>query len=842
MMKKRKWLAVLLCLLLCLCVPAFAEEEVPEYLSACGRWYYVLLPDGTAKTTRYLGQTETGTPDEESDEVIVPAELDGHAVSTVGANTFYGDYGADVVTLSEGITDIERWAIWGYASLERISFPASMREIDSGFFPDEDYGPMQMEVAEGNPLYTVENGLLIQRESKTLVRSVYCPGSVVVPEGILHIAPYAFAYCFTEEIVLPQSLLTIGENAFCHNSFGEIVLPPQLQSIGPDAFSYCANLKQIIFPASICYVGENAFEDCFVLHDVVFSEGACGFEDGVFRDCNFLSVHIPASMDLSKYNPFIGCGLLKQITLADDHPTMQVRDNVLFDKSGRTLLYYPEGLDAKGYAVPEGVTAIGRYAFYKCAAERVVVSNGVQCIGPYSFSESRILSVELPPSVTCIDECAYEACPVLKAAHLPAGITRIEAGAFLSCYELAFLTLPENLMFLGQSAFSNTDIASVTIPEGVRDIPKSCFDFCRKLEKVVLPENLQTIGDKAFRFCALKRVVLPESVASIGESCFDGCETLEEVVFSPALREIGPYAFNNTAITSALLPEGLEAVPIGCFRYCEQLTEVTLPSTLTSIGGDAFYGCDRLEEISFPAGLTHIASYAFSDCKKLKTALLPDGLLFLGEGAFEHTSFTEIFLPRSLETLGGNPVPRCKQLQAIHFDEDHPLLMLQDGIVMDRAGEKVYAVQPSFCLEEYAPPAGLKQIMPYGFYGAKTLRTVILPEGVEYIGPFAFYGCRSLLEVRLPESVHSMYDLVFSDNDADGSIELITVEELLQEDIFPPQESGEAQQMYIAVVPGSWAEEWAYANLWTQGTFDDDYFDERDEYEESQEYEGYSEE
>ena len=79
----KKLFALLLCLTLCAGLfaagaPAFAEEaERKTFIS--GSFEYALLDDGTAEVTKYKGYAEALT---------IPDALDGHAVTSIGANPF----------------------------------------------------------------------------------------------------------------------------------------------------------------------------------------------------------------------------------------------------------------------------------------------------------------------------------------------------------------------------------------------------------------------------------------------------------------------------------------------------------------------------------------------------------------------------------------------------------------------------------------------------------------------------------------------------------------------------------------------------------------------------------
>ena len=80
-------------LLLMLCVAGIALAQEPA-VQVCGEWQYVLLADGTAEIAGYTGTAA---------DVAIPAELDGHAVTAIGAAAFYQKDGMQAVTVPEGV-------------------------------------------------------------------------------------------------------------------------------------------------------------------------------------------------------------------------------------------------------------------------------------------------------------------------------------------------------------------------------------------------------------------------------------------------------------------------------------------------------------------------------------------------------------------------------------------------------------------------------------------------------------------------------------------------------------------------------------------------------------------
>ena len=75
--------------------------------------------------------------------------------------------------------------------------------------------------------------------------------SITIPEGVTSIGDSAFRFCIRlTSITLPNSLTSIGEWAFANLTFGAttITIPASVTSIGGGAFKWCDNLTSITLP------------------------------------------------------------------------------------------------------------------------------------------------------------------------------------------------------------------------------------------------------------------------------------------------------------------------------------------------------------------------------------------------------------------------------------------------------------------------------------------------------------------------------------------------------------------------------------------------------------------
>ena len=84
------------------------------------------------------------------------------------------------------------------------------------------------------------------------------------------------------------------------------------------------------------------------------------------------------------------------------------------------------------------------------------------------------------------------------------------------------MALNEGLEKIGDSAFNDTKITSITIPSSVKEIGNGAFSSCYDLSQVALNEGLEKIGDSAFNDTKITSITIPSSVKEIGNNAFAG--------------------------------------------------------------------------------------------------------------------------------------------------------------------------------------------------------------------------------------------------------------------------------------------------------------------------------
>ena len=429
------------------------------------------------------------------------------------------------------------------------------------------------------------------------------------------------------------------------------------------------------------------------------------------------SVTIPASVTqidpsfVGTYTRTGGAGL-REILVSEGNASFRSEDGVLYSADGTELLYYPCYRTQSTFTVPDGVTKIGDYAFYRASKlQSVRLPAGLREIGACAFGYSGLAALALPEGIETVGDAAFEA-TALTGLALPASVWHtgkdllkdcdavrevsfaggaVPEGFVRGCDNLAAVTLADGVTAIGDSAFYGcTALTSVQVPGSVRSVGARAFSGCRSLTEVTVGDGVQSLGAEAFAGCtSLRTLTLPDSVETLGakafsgsgltsftsaaavwpNALFSGCKSLTHIEVPDVVHTLGTGVFQGcTALMEAILPEGLTEVPDDTFEGCKALVSVQLPASAVRVGKRSFSGCDALPAITLPEGLTSLGDAAFWNCRSLTAVEIPQGVAALPNMAFDFCwSLQSVTLHEGLRTVDSWAFEQCKSLQALDF-------------------------------------------------------------------------------------------------------------------------------------------------------------------------------
>lgn len=649
--------------------------------------------------------------------------------------------------------------------------------------------------------------------------------TLVIDSGVTGIGAYAFCGCSRlTSVTFPGSVTSVGDNAFagcsgltgthitdlpawCGISFSSRSSNPLLYSDG--LYLNGSLVTDLVIPDGVAAVGRYAFAGFAGLTGVTFPESVTSIGTGAFSGCAGLTgVAIPDSVTSIGTSAFSGCVGLTGVRISD----IAAWCGISFADCYSNPLYcakklYLDDALVTDLVIPDGVTAVGSYAFNGCA---------------------ELTSVTIPDSVTEIGQYAFDGCDGLSGVRITdvaawCGISFANSSSNPLCFAkklylddalVTDLVIPDGVTAIGDHAFTGyPELTSVKIPNSVTSIGRYAFSSCFALTDVVIPDSVETISNSAFYYCSnVKTLTIGKGLTSLGSSAFQFCTALEEinynatnypdpsssgrwfvgagssgagitVTFGDEVERIPAFLFHESnltdrpKITKVIIGSGVKEIGVHAFGNCAELTSVDISdlegwcainfgdsdSNPLSYAHSLRLNGQPVTDLVIPGGVTSVGGYAFRGCSGLTSVTVPDSVTSIGGSAFyQCTGLTRVDIT-DLESW-------CRIAFAAEYANPlcyaHDLylngrlvteLVIPDGITA--VGQ--HAFSGCTCLTRVEIPEGVTAIERTAFRDCTGLTTVSLPESLTSIGTSAFQGCSALTDIEIPDGVVEIGNYAF---------------------------------------------------------------------------------
>lgn len=706
-------------------------------------------------------------------------------VSTIGDYAFYYAGELSSINFPTALTSIGDSAFFACQSLTAVDIPATITQIGPSAWAACTSLPA-ITVASENPNYTAVDGVLYTKDMTVLKVYPYAKSGVTftVPDSVVELEAYAFAYTGMQSIDGCASLRAIGDSAFYScTALKSLPDAPKLETIGERAFYSCKALTSLSFPDSMRSIGEYAFawctavktfdsgnglQDtgkysvyyCTALTTVRLGSGMKTIGEYAFYKCSRLAnVDFGTSVREIGSCAFGGCSKITEIVLPD---SVELVESAAFNScsTAKTLVLSQNlreigaraFMGLKGIStltIPDSVQKIGNSAFNGLSnLLELHLSAKTQEYGSGVFSSaSKLPRVELPEGMTAVPEEMFSSCNALTEVVIPSTVTRIEKGAFRSCKKLGNTELPAGLTYIGESAFYYAAMTSVTLPAGVTEIGERSFYNIAALTEFNFSESLKTIGDFAFYGCGkLTRIVLPDSVESIGTSAFNRCSSLQEVVFGKGLASIGSM----------------------CFNYCHKLERFVVDEANPNFKGvdGVLYNKNKNVDtlVLYPQGrpdasftmpetVKHIGPYGIYEPQLLQAVTVSPILETIDEFGMAGIALTGVVkLPATIASIHFKAFQYDDGITAFELPESCAAYTTVDGVLYDKAVTHLLVYPAGRPDVSYETPDTVRTVGSYAFHSCKYLENIRLT-GVEKLEERAFSTAKALKHIDLANSV-----------------------------------------------------------------------------------------
>lgn len=640
--------------------------------------------------------------------------------------------------------------------------------------------------------------------------------SVSLPTTIESIGDSAFRNCTSlNKVIIPNRTDTIGKYAFYNCANLETADLGYVESIGDYAFIYCSSLKEINFPPELSIIPREGFYQCSSLASVTFSSGVTRIQTRAFADCTSLTeiTFKGDAPDISTDDTFRG------VTATAWYPptegwTSEKRqnyggtltwrcknecgDNLTWNLAGGVLTITGtgdmwdfsrsdipwQGIDITSVVIRNGVTGIGKNAFWNCkTVTGITIPDTVTRIGNSAFASCSALAnlSTISARVTFIGEEAFESCQSLAAIPVASGNPNYVTvdGVLFNKNRTVLLQYPAGKPGEGYA-----------VPAGVADIAPYAFGYCFQLTNVTIPEGVASIGNNAFWNCTnLTGMDIPASVNSLGHSAFYNCSKLESVTFlgeAPAF-DGSPFFF---CTLTAWYPLGTRTWTDEVMQQyggtvtwkgyqpsggaCgDNLTWSIEDSVLTISGTGAMWDFDEMNpgwyelrdsitSVVFENSVTGIGKSAFMTCGHLKSVTIPAAMTVIGDAAFAGcASLTDVTIPASVTDIGYGAFAGCMSLTAITVASGNSNYTSADGVLFNKNKTGLIQYPAGKTSTAYMIPTGVTWIESTAFYLCTKLTSLVIPSGMQQIREAAVAYCSALKSISFRGNAPAIGDAAF---------------------------------------------------------------------------------
>lgn len=189
------------------------------------------------------------------------------------------------------------------------------------------------------------------------------------------------------DIDLSGAQIAEGGKAYAEGHF------TQTNVVGKAILASCEKLKRIVLPLQTTKIEADAFRNCSSLH----------------------TIEVPTLVESIETSA--GCTALTEINVQAGNSHYSSKDGVLLSGDGKSILWFPMGKEGE-YTLPSTVTTVGDYAFRNCRIETFHFADGLTSIGKYAFYNSSVKEVSLPSTVKQIPTGLFQKCADLTTVHL----------------------------------------------------------------------------------------------------------------------------------------------------------------------------------------------------------------------------------------------------------------------------------------------------------------------------------------------------------------------------------------------------------------------------------------
>ena len=413
----------------------------------------------------------------------------------------------------------------------------------------------------------------------------------------------------SRSISLPKNLEKICKFAFIFERFDiwyqfsstlSIIFPESLRIIEEKAFYRHVYLRSITFLSSNITIGDYAFYG--IAND---DENGNNYPD-------IYNWHSYDYLDPKEYVNRIDGQLKEYAANVDFCQTYSEGEKVKIGKNAFLRAWinikFPPNMDTiSDYCftsafifdleIPNTITKIGDYAFSRAVFKPFSTNNLNRNLkfGTSTFAYTIINNFTLPSGISFVNPGLFSSCQCLKSIQIP-HVDYIGKYAFFNCSSLEHVYINYGCKEIGEFAFSQSGISSITFPDSITKIGNNSFSHCINLKIFSVPENLLSVQYQTFANCTNITSIDLHHVSSISSLAFYHCINLIKIIIPRNCKIVDSYAFSDcSSLCSVIICQNVTTSPFS-FSNCTNLNLIVFKYTST-IKNYTFTNCTNIQHI-----------------------------------------------------------------------------------------------------------------------------------------------------------------------------------------------------------------------------------------------------
>lgn len=271
---------------------------------------------------------------------------------------------------------------------------------------------------------------------------------------------------------------------------------------------------------------------------------------------------------------------------------------------------------------------------------------------------------------------------------------------------------------IGEAAFEESGITSITIPETVTTIDEDAFRKCDKLTTFTVGKNITTLGrDGNVGYVFERCTALTAITVEAGNANYTD---IDGVLFSKDKKTMYAYP-GGKAGTDYTTPDGVETIAVKAFTYVNNLTNVVIGSSVKTIKAPLFRSCDNLQTATVNGG---------------------EEIKFSGSGEFVQScsNFKKLTIGTNVTAENIlNIISTNYSGYEIVISDDNKNVTTDDGFLFDKSKTTLLTAL-SYTGTSYTTPAGITTIADGAFSRCETLTSLTLGNDVTTIESGSLYA------------------------------------------------------------------------------------------------------